>query len=68
MRRVGEVIAWIGEAGEEPPPRSRERRSNGRGGNHLPSGRTPPRREGGRINASPVARRLAGELGVDLAT
>lgn len=45
-------IAVAGEAGANDPP---------------PKPTAKPRRAGGRIAASPVARKLAGELGVDLA-
>ena len=72
---VGETIAWIGEAGEEikappaakaspepaaaPPPPS-----------PLPGAEVPSNSSsnGGRIKASPLARRLARERGIDLAS
>ncbi len=62
---IGAVIGWLGEPGEEPPssPEQRVQDSEDRVLS-IPA----PRREDSRVKASPVARRLARELGVDLAT
>jgi pyruvate dehydrogenase E2 component (dihydrolipoamide acetyltransferase) len=57
---VGATIAWVGEPGEEPPA------GDGAALSERPAAVATP--APGRVNASPVARRLARELGVDLAT
>jgi pyruvate dehydrogenase E2 component (dihydrolipoamide acetyltransferase) len=70
---VGETIAWIGEAGEEiaapaaaaPAAPAAPKKVTG---TEVPGTRTAPSSaNGGRIKASPLARRLARERGVDLA-
>jgi pyruvate dehydrogenase E2 component (dihydrolipoamide acetyltransferase) len=79
---IGEVIARIGEPGEEPAERA-ERAEPERepepvaaaaeGGGETQAGAGTATRErvadenGGRVKASPVARRMARELGVELA-
>jgi pyruvate dehydrogenase E2 component (dihydrolipoamide acetyltransferase) len=76
---VGETIAWIGEAGEEIKAPTRERVVEQVPGTEVPgtSSEVPGTRtsvpgtssaNGGRIKASPLARRLARERGVDLAS
>jgi pyruvate dehydrogenase E2 component (dihydrolipoamide acetyltransferase) len=77
---VGEVIARIGEAGEEPVPGSSAAApvSQQPASESEPEPELQPQQErradpgnGGdpeRIKASPVARRMAGEMGVDLAS
>jgi pyruvate dehydrogenase E2 component (dihydrolipoamide acetyltransferase) len=71
---VGETIAWIGEAGEEikasaaaaPPAPAAPTKAPV---TEVPGTRTAPNSaNGGRIKASPLARRLAGERGIDLAS
>ena len=79
---VGEPIARVGEAGEDAVPRPQSpvarkrtrsrsaapRRSNPRR-HPRPSpltGKAAPADGDGRVKASPVARRVAGELGVDI--
>jgi pyruvate dehydrogenase E2 component (dihydrolipoamide acetyltransferase) len=64
---IGATIAWVGDPGEEPPA------GDGAASSERPA--TVAERPAavatpapGRVNASPVARRLARELGVDLAT
>jgi pyruvate dehydrogenase E2 component (dihydrolipoyllysine-residue acetyltransferase) len=49
MVKVGTVMGWVGEPGEQVPE-------------------VTPAREGGRVAATPAARRAARERGVDLAT
>jgi len=74
---VGQTIAWIVAPGEAPPVESESTAPAARAGSHAkaepshvaatPAGvLTPPPSSGARI--SPKARRLAKELGVDLAT
>ena len=75
---VGETIAWIGEAGEEikaPSAGCAGRAALAPGlvpGTEVPGTRTSvpgtSSANGGRIKASPLARRLARERGVDLAS
>ena len=68
---IGAVIAWIGEPGEEVPAGDGAPpvQAAGSAPAAAPAAAAePPAREGDRVNASPVARRLARELGVDLAT
>ncbi len=76
--QVGEVIARLGEEGEAPSrqkepepdgeeqaePAAEEEEPQAEQEAEAPS--KPQREEGERIKASPVARRMAGELGVDL--
>jgi pyruvate dehydrogenase E2 component (dihydrolipoamide acetyltransferase) len=67
---VGATIAWIGEPGEAVPasdgaaPAERAAAPS----EAPPRPTAAPAAGGGRVNASPVARRLAQELGVDLAS
>ena len=75
---IGDVIARIGEGGDEREAagaaegRRRRRARGGPGGRHAEPAaerptRRPPDAEGGeRLKASPVARRMARELSVDL--
>ena len=75
---VGETIAWIGEAGEEikapapVAPTAPAPRPEKVPGTEVPGTRTSvpgtSSANGGRIKASPLARRLARERGVDLAS
>jgi pyruvate dehydrogenase E2 component (dihydrolipoamide acetyltransferase) len=78
---VGQTIAWIGEPGEEiaaaaveePAPKAeKEAPPEPMPGTAVPGtvSATPPvgAENGGRIKASPLARRLARERGIDLAT
>jgi pyruvate dehydrogenase E2 component (dihydrolipoamide acetyltransferase) len=67
--QIGAVIAWLGEPGETPPDDAPSDTAA------APAAETPiaaapaapaTRGRGGRVSASPVARRLARELGVDL--
>ena len=70
---VGQTIAWIGEPGEEvaaPAPEPQKPK----GEQQVPGTEVPgtvtthPETNGGRIKASPLARRLARERGIDLAS
>jgi pyruvate dehydrogenase E2 component (dihydrolipoamide acetyltransferase) len=75
---VGQTIAWIGEPGEEiaaaapepgpepePAPRAEQQVP---GASVAGTVSAPEAANGGRIKASPLARRLARERGIDLAT
>ena len=75
---VGETIAWIGEAGEEisapaelpvPGPKVPGASPAARPATPVPGTSVPgtSSANGGRIKASPLARRLARERGIDLA-
>jgi len=75
---VGETIAWIGEAGEEisapaelpvPGPKVPGTSPAARPATPVPGTSVPgtSSANGGRIKASPLARRLARERGIDLA-
>jgi pyruvate dehydrogenase E2 component (dihydrolipoamide acetyltransferase) len=75
---VGQTIAWIGEPGEEvkeaaaPPAPEPEPAAPPEpvSGNEAPAAElplAPATANGGRIKASPLARRLARERGIDLA-
>jgi pyruvate dehydrogenase E2 component (dihydrolipoamide acetyltransferase) len=71
---IGAVIAWIGEPGEEVPADDAAARPSAPAPAQPAApaaARAEPSTSAGRedrVNASPVARRLARELGVDLAT
>ncbi len=72
---VGEVIARIGAEGEEPAEApaaeeepAKEPEPEPEAEEPKPSSPAPAGNGGERIKASPVARRIAGELGVELAT
>jgi pyruvate dehydrogenase E2 component (dihydrolipoamide acetyltransferase) len=71
---VGTTLALIGEAGEEvEAPKAEEELPEEHAEPELPpvaavAGPPPERREGERVKASPLARRLAREQGVDLAS
>ncbi len=71
---VGETIAWIGEAGEEivAPAAVAAVAAEQVPGTKVPGTSSAPvassSTNGGRIKASPLARRLARERGVDLAS
>jgi pyruvate dehydrogenase E2 component (dihydrolipoyllysine-residue acetyltransferase) len=73
---VGETIAWIGEAGEEIPAPVAQAAAVAPAEPRVPgtlvpgTGREPAvasSSNGGRVKASPLARRLARERGIDLA-
>jgi len=76
---VGETIAWIGEAGETievavaaaaaPAPTATPKPARPVPGTEVPGTSVPgtSSANGGRIKASPLARRLARERGIDLA-
>lgn len=72
-RTVGNVLGLIGEA-EEPLPHAPEQGAPKAGARSAPAPRAPaaeprsPEAEQAKLKASPAARRLAGELGVDLGT
>jgi pyruvate dehydrogenase E2 component (dihydrolipoamide acetyltransferase) len=71
---VGQTIAWIGEAGEEiaeeaPPAPAAEEVSETKASDTVPvPTREPVSANGGRIKASPLARRIARERGIDLSS
>ena len=79
---VGQTIAWIGEAGEEvaapaaeapkqaaAAPETRVPGTKVPGTDSASTGSaSPSSANGGRVKASPLARRLARERGIDLAT
>jgi pyruvate dehydrogenase E2 component (dihydrolipoamide acetyltransferase) len=73
---VGETIAWIGEAGEEIKAAAPAAKASPQPAAAPPPTRPVPGTEvpgtsssnGGRIKASPLARRLARERGIDLAS
>ena len=75
---VGTTLALIGEAGEEvaaakrrrrlPSSRPKSRSHRGACGRGQEAAPPPERQDGERIKASPLARRLAREQGVDLAS
>ena len=62
---IGATIAWIGAPGEEVPAAA-DSAPLAAAPTQAPPAPAPGRAAGGRANASPVARRLAAELGVDL--
>jgi pyruvate dehydrogenase E2 component (dihydrolipoamide acetyltransferase) len=71
---IGEVIARIGDAGEKPAKaKEEEPEPKEEEPERERSGPTEPRKQrsssngGERVKASPVARRMAGEMGVELA-
>src|ERR671937_960104 len=71
---VGKTVAVIGEAGEEvaePEPEAEERPSEDGAKREAPPepepARAPERSDGERLKASPLARRIARERGIDLA-
>jgi pyruvate dehydrogenase E2 component (dihydrolipoamide acetyltransferase) len=72
---VGQTIAWIGEAGEEIKAAAPAKASPAPAAAPAPSNPVPRTEvpgtssaNGGRIKASPLARRLARERGIDLAS
>jgi pyruvate dehydrogenase E2 component (dihydrolipoamide acetyltransferase) len=77
---LGEVIARIGEAGEKVESNGggaaaaeKEERERGGRREEAPAAEKPPKQPssngaGERVKASPVARRMAGEMGLDLAS
>jgi pyruvate dehydrogenase E2 component (dihydrolipoyllysine-residue acetyltransferase) len=73
---VGQTIAYIGEPGEEiaesaPEPKAApepEKVSDTKVSDTVKEAPAPPSTNGGRIKASPLARRIARERGVDLAS
>src|SRR3954468_9754447 len=73
---VGQTIAWIGEAGEEvaesaPAPEAPPAESSSpepASAPKPPAEAPAPASSNGRVKASPLARRLARERGVDIAT
>jgi pyruvate dehydrogenase E2 component (dihydrolipoamide acetyltransferase) len=71
---VGQTIAWIGDAGEEvaasepePAPQP-ERVSDTVVSDTVPEAQPAPTTSNGRIKASPLARRLARERGIDISS
>jgi len=73
---VGQTVAWIGEPGEEikeeaaPPPAAAKAETpepSSPPANLVREVTPPPSTNGGRIKASPLARRIARERGIDLA-
>ena len=74
---VGKTIAWIGEAGEEvaapepePAPQPEKVSDTTVSDTHTPAAEAPPAptTSNGRVKASPLARRLARERGIDIST
>lgn len=73
---VGQTIAVIGDAPEDQPqapaatepPTNGAQPTNGGSAAKVASASAHPASDGGRVNASPVARRLAADLGIELAT
>jgi pyruvate dehydrogenase E2 component (dihydrolipoamide acetyltransferase) len=71
---VGQTIAWIGVAGEEiaeipsapPTPKVEPPEPDSARPNQIRESAPEPASNGGRIKASPLARRIARERGVDL--
>jgi pyruvate dehydrogenase E2 component (dihydrolipoamide acetyltransferase) len=70
---VGETIAWIGEAGEEikaaapaAKPKAEEKVSDTKVSDTPAVAAPEPAGNGGRLKASPLARRIARERGIDL--
>jgi pyruvate dehydrogenase E2 component (dihydrolipoamide acetyltransferase) len=72
---VGKTIAWIGEAGEEvaasepePAPEPEKVSDTKVSDTPIAAPPAPPTSSNGRVKASPLARRLARERGIDIAT
>ena len=70
---VGKTIAWIGEAGEEvaasePAPEPEKVSDTKVSDTPVAAPPAPPTSADGRTKASPLARRLARERGIDIAT
>src|SRR5213079_2988055 len=71
---VGKTIAVIGEQGEEVPPAAEVEEPKAEAREKAPApvqavqARDGQTREGGRIKASPLARRIARERGIELAS
>jgi pyruvate dehydrogenase E2 component (dihydrolipoamide acetyltransferase) len=63
---VDTLIAYIGEKDEEVPVEPLEPPAEAKAAAASPAAAAGPAPRGGPINASPLARRLAAELGVDL--
>src|SRR5919199_765787 len=63
---VGKPIAVIGEEGEDDRERGREASTDDGAEAEQPTQIKEPERDGGRVKASPLARRLAKERGIDL--
>jgi pyruvate dehydrogenase E2 component (dihydrolipoamide acetyltransferase) len=67
---VGQTIAWIGEAGEtvkaKPAPPAAEKVSDTKVSDTVSAPPPAPSSNGGRIKASPLARRIARERGIEL--
>jgi pyruvate dehydrogenase E2 component (dihydrolipoamide acetyltransferase) len=59
---VGTVLVVIGEDGAEPSPAATRGQTEGQAQGQAPAGET------GRVRATPLVRRMADELGVDLAS
>ncbi len=71
--QVGKTIAWIVAPGEQPPveaaaavPAARTMTDHSHAASAAPSAALPTRQEAPEAKASPKARRMAKELGVDL--
>ncbi len=60
--RVGQVVGWLGQAGEQPEPSAEPGRAGGRREAAPPT----PAASSDFLAATPAARRRARELGVDL--
>ncbi len=71
---VGQTIAWIGDAGEEvaaaePEPAPKPERVSDTEVSDTPADAPPaPTTSNGRVKASPLARRLARERGIDISS
>jgi pyruvate dehydrogenase E2 component (dihydrolipoamide acetyltransferase) len=78
---VGTAVAYVGEAGEEVPAQAVASVGQAGTGTDRPQEETPPQEvpvpqvapattttNGGRVKASPLARRIARERGIDLAS
>src|SRR6266567_4649335 len=63
---VGDKIAFVGGEGEEAPSEEKKEKTVEAGVPPAQPTRLPPQGEEARVRASPVARRIAAELGVDL--
>jgi pyruvate dehydrogenase E2 component (dihydrolipoyllysine-residue acetyltransferase) len=71
---VGQTVAWIGEPGEEiteeapPAPKAEPSEPRSSETNLVREVSPTPSSNGGRIKASPLARRIAREKGIELST
>jgi pyruvate dehydrogenase E2 component (dihydrolipoamide acetyltransferase) len=68
MARTGDILAYVGKAGDTVPPETEEAASATSPHEHVAAGAAPSRPEGaGPARVSPVVRNLAAQLHVDLA-